>query len=120
MVFFCIPCLALVAYFAVASIFFPKYRLYIREGWRCFTEKLRGKKCSVSFDSRMRLALSAWLTRKGMVGAGRFFAKERNFNIFLTALAVVSTVLTVYLMVLFIQFQIAPPCDAGDVCAVGV
>ena len=66
------------------SIFFPKYRRYIREGWRCFTDKLRGKKCSVSFDNRMRMAFSMWLAKRGLVRAGKFFSIERNFNRFST------------------------------------
>ena len=120
MVLFCIPCLALLIYFGVASIFFPKYRVYIREGWRCFMDKLRGKKCSVSFDNRMRMALSAWLTRHRMVRLGRFFNSERNFNWFLIIATVVSTLATIYLILLFIHFQINPPCDTGSSCSVDV
>jgi len=117
MVFFCIPCFALVIYFGVASVFFPKYRRYIKDGWRCFVEKLRGRKCSVSFDNRMRMAFSAWLTRRGMVRLGKFFNSHRNFNAFLITLTIASTVLTVYLVVLFIQFQITPPCTSETACS---
>ena len=120
MVLFCIPCLALIVYFLVMSIFFPKYRGYVREGWRCFMDKIRRKKCSVSFDNRMRMALSAWLARRGMVRLGRWFVNERNFNLFLTTFAILTTVLSIYLIILFIQFQINPPCDTGDTCAVEV
>jgi hypothetical protein len=102
------------------SIFFPKYRRYIKEGWRCFMDKLRRKKCSVSFDNRMRMAFSAWLTQRGLVRFGRFFSSEKNFNIFMTTVAVVSTILTIYFIILFIQFQIYPPCDVGSTCAVEV
>lgn len=118
MVLFCIPCIALVVYFVVAGIFFPKYRVYIREGWRCFTDKLRRKKCSVSFDNRMRMALSAWLTKRDMVRLGRWFNSERNFNMFMTTFAIVSTILTIYFIWLFVQFLVTPPCDVGDVCSV--
>ncbi|MFH0956517.1 MAG: hypothetical protein V1813_01500 [Candidatus Aenigmatarchaeota archaeon] len=119
-VFLCIPCLVLLAYFGVMGIFFPKYRRYIREGWRCFIDKLRGKKCSVSFDNRMRMAFSMWLAKRGMVRAGKFFGSERNFNAFLIFMAVASTILTIYLVILFIQFQITPPCDVGSSCSVNV
>jgi hypothetical protein len=119
-IFLCIPCLVLLAYFGVMGIFFPKYRVYIKEGWRCFSDKLRGKKCSVSFDNRMRMAFSMWFAKRGLVRAGKFFSNERNFNYFLIAVAVISTVLTIYLAVLFIHFQINPPCDAGGSCAVNV
>ena len=118
MVLFCIPCLALIVYFGVAGIFFPKYRVYLKEGWRCFLDKIRRKKCSVSFDNRMRIALSAWLTRRGMVRLGRFFNNERNFNMTLTAIMVISTILTIYLMMLWVQFYFYPPCDDGSTCAV--
>jgi hypothetical protein len=111
MVLFCIPCLALVAYFGIASIFFPKYRMYLREGWRCFMDKLRRKKCSVSFDNRMRLAFSGWLIRHKMVRAGRFINNERNFSITLTVVAVVSTIISIYLFVLFIHYLYNPPCS---------
>ncbi|MCD6495908.1 MAG: hypothetical protein J7K54_01420 [Candidatus Aenigmarchaeota archaeon] len=118
MVLLCIPCLALLIYFLIASIFFPKYRRYVREGWRCFTDKIRGKKCAVSFDNRMRMAFSAWLTEHRMVRLGRWFSSERNFNWFLIIATVVSTLLTLYLFVLFIHFQINPPCAVGDVCSI--
>ena len=118
MVLFCIPCLALVAYFAVAGIFFPKYRTYLSEGWRCFIDKLKRKKCSVSFDNRMRLAFSGWLAGRGMVRLARFMNDERNFNITLTSIAVVFTVLSVYLIFLYVYFWANPPCVDGSVCAV--
>ena len=120
MVLFCIPCLALLAYFGIASIFFPKYRSYLREGWRCFMDKLMMKKCSVSFDNRMRIALSSWLTRRGAVRLGRFFHSERNFNMTLTILVLVSTLITIYFMILLVQFWLYPPCDTGTTCAVDV
>jgi hypothetical protein len=120
MVFFCIPCLALIIYFGAAGIFFPKYRVYIREGWRCFTDKLRGRRCSVSFDNRMRLAFSAWLTKRGMVRLGRWFGSEGNFNAFMSVLVVVSTALTVYFVWLFIQLQINPVCYDGTSCLVEI
>ena len=118
--FLCVPCLVLLAYFGVMGIFFPKYRRYIKEGWRCFLDKLRGKKCSVSFDNRMRMAFSMWLAKRGLVRAGKFFGNERNFNYFLIVVAVASTVLTIYLFLLFIHFQFNPPCNPGDSCAVNV
>ena len=121
MVFFCIPCLALVIYFAVMGIFFPKYRTYLKEGWRCFIDKLKGKKCAVSFDNRMRMALSAWLTRRGMVRAGRFMHNERNFNTVLAIFAVMTTIISIYLMILFVQFYFYPPCAADNsTCSVSV
>ncbi len=120
MVLFCIPCLALVTYFAIASIFFPKYRVYMKEGWLCFMDKIRGKRCSVSFDNRMRIALSAWLTRKGMVRLGRFLHDKRNFSMTLTVIMVVSTLISIYLFALLIQYWLYPPCDTGSVCAVDV
>lgn len=117
MVFFCIPCLALLVYFAVASIFFPKYRTYIREGWRCFLDKLRGRKCSVSFDNRMRLALSSWLARRGMAGLGKFLYNKRNFDMALIIVALVSTLVTIYLLAVLVQFWIEPPCGP-ETCSI--
>lgn len=117
MVIFCIPCLALLVYFAVAGIFFPRYRTYIREGWGCFLDKLKGKKCSVSFDNRMRLALSTWLTRRGMVGLGKFLYNKRNFDMTLIIVAVASTIVSIYLFILLVQFWIYPPCGP-DTCSI--
>ncbi|RLJ09118.1 MAG: hypothetical protein DRP13_01125 [Candidatus Aenigmatarchaeota archaeon] len=107
---FCVPCLALLLYFAVASVFFPKYRVYVREGWRCFVDKLLGRKCSVSFDNKMRLALSMWLTNRGMTGLGKFFYKKRNFDIVLMLFVIISTIISIYFFLLFIKFWISPPC----------
>ena len=112
---FCLPCLALLIYFGIAGIFVPRYRNYIKEGWKCFWDKLRGKLCSVSFDNRMRIALSMWLARRGFVRLGRFFHNEKNFNIVLTATVVVFTIISIYLLVLMIKFLVASPCaeEAG-------
>jgi len=114
---FCIPCLALLLYFGVASIFVPKYRRYLKEGWHCFLDKLKGRKCSASFDNRMRLALSSWLTRRGMVRLGRFFYNKRNFNITLTILTIIFTIVSIYFFILLIKFLISPPC-ANNVCSI--
>lgn len=117
MIFFCVPCIALILYFAVACIFFPKYRIYLKEGWSCFFDKLKGKHCSIAFDNRMRLAFSTWLTKKGMVKLGRFFYNKRNFNITLTVATIVLTIVSVYLFILLIQFSIHSPCENGS-CSV--
>ena len=118
---FCIPCLALLIYFGIMSIFVPKYRVYLKEGWRCFIDKLKGKKCAVSFDNRMRMALSAWLTRRGLVRAGRFMHSERNFNTVLTLFVVATTILSIYLVILYVHFYFNPPCAADNsTCAVSV
>ena len=119
MVIFCIPCLVLLAYFGVMGIFFPRYRVYIKDGWRCFSDKIRGRKCSVSFDNKMRVALSVWFTRHRMVRVGRFLHNERNFNWTLIVFGVVTTIVTVYLFIIWMQFIfIQSPCDAGGSCAV--
>ena len=102
-------------YFGIASIFFPKYRSYIKKGWRCFLDKLKGKKCVASFDSRMRLAVSMWFAERGMPSVGKFLRNERNFNITLIVVGVVSTILTIALFILLINFLLYPPC-VEDVC----
>ena len=117
MVFFCIPCLILVLYFAIASIFIPRYRTYIKEGWRCFVDKLKGRKCAASFDNRMRLAVSMWFSERGMPGIGKFLNNEKNFNLTLIVVGVVSTIVSIILFILLINFLIYPPCADG-VCPV--
>ena len=117
MVLFCIPCLILVSYFAIMSIFFPKYRTYIKEGWHCFLDKLRDRKCTASFDNRMRLAVSMWFSEKGMHSIGRFLQDERKFNLTLIVVGVLSTVISIILFVMLINFLIYPPC-AGGVCPI--
>ena len=115
---FCIPCLGLLLYFGIMSIFFPRYRIYIKEGWHCFIDKLKGNKCSVSFDNRMRLAISTWLTKYGMPKAGRFFYNKRNFNTILTIITIAGTVVSIYLFFLMIDFWFFnPPCSA-DTCSI--
>jgi len=115
---FCLPCLALLLYFLIMGIFFPRYKIYLRESWICFLDKLRGKKCSISFDNRMRLAFSVWLTKRGMTWLGRFFYKKRNFDIVLGTLIIVITLVSIYFFVLWIQYLINPPCEVGDACAI--
>ena len=117
MVLFCIPCLVLLAYFAVASIFIPRYRIYIKDGWRCFIDKLRGKKCSASFDNRMRLKISSWFAERGMPKLGKFLYDERNFNWTLIVIGVGTTIISIYLLILFVQYMIEPPCGP-DTCSI--
>ena len=118
MVLFCIPCLVLLAYFGIMGIFFPKYRSYIKEGWRCFIDKLKMRKCSASFDNRMRLAVSMWFTERKMPKIGKFLGNKRNFDTTLIIIGIVSTILTIYLFIVFIGFMIESPCESGDTCAV--
>ncbi len=110
MVLFCIPCLALLAYFGIASIFIPKYRVFLKEAWRCFLDKLMLRKCSVAFDERMRIVFSTWLAEKGFVRLGRFFYNKKNFDFVLISFVVIFTILSIYFIYLFIQFYINPPC----------
>lgn len=117
--FFCIPCLVLIAYFGIAGIFFPKYRGYIKEGWECFLNKLRGRICSASFDNKMRLALSMWFTERGVPSLGRFFHNRRNFELTLIVIGVASTAVSMYLFALLMKFLIHSPCVEG-VCHVPV
>lgn len=119
MVLFCIPCLALLTYFGIAGIFFPKYRAYLKDAWRCFYDKLRGKKCPVSFDNKMRLALATWFADHNMESLGRFFYNEKNFKIVLSVTLIVFTLVSVYLLFLFINYLYHPPC-VDNVCVVTV
>lgn len=119
MVLFCIPCLALLAYFGILSIFFPRYRTYLKDAWKCFWDKLRGKKCPVSFDNKMRLALSAWLADHNMASLGRFFYNEKNFKIVLTAMWIAFSILSIYLFIVFVGFLYKPPC-VDSTCGVVV
>lgn len=113
MVFFCIPCLVLVAYFLIAAIFFPHYRTYLKEAWRCFLDKIKGKRCSFSFDNKMRLALSMWLAKRGMVRLGRFLSNKRNFNLTFTIVGILFTLISIFLFILLVKFLIRPPCVDG-------
>jgi len=117
MVLFCIPCLVLLFYFAVASIFVPKYRIYIKDGWGCFIDKIRGKKCSASFDNRMRLKISSWFIDRGMNKIGKFLYDEKNFNWTLIIIGVGTTILSVYLFIVLVQFMISPPCGP-ETCSI--
>ena len=118
MVIFCIPCLILVAYFLVASLFMPRYRVYIKHGWRCFSDKIRGKECSVSFDNKMRLVTSEWFVKRGMPRLGKFLYKKKNFDWTLIIIGVVTTIVTCYLAVLAYQFWfVEPPCTT-DTCSI--
>ncbi|RLJ04998.1 MAG: hypothetical protein DRP08_00260 [Candidatus Aenigmatarchaeota archaeon] len=110
---FCIPCLVLVLYFLVASVFFPKYRIYVKDGWTCFIDKLKGKDCSLSFDNKMRLALSVWFAEKNMPAIGRFIGNKRNFTTVMMFVGVILTIVSVFLFILMIKFLRNPPCDTG-------
>lgn len=117
MIFFCIPCLVLIGYFAVAGIFFPKYRGYIKEGWKCFIDKIKRRECSVSFDNKMRIKTATWLADKGMIRAGRFLYVKENFDWMLIVIGVVFTILSIYLFIVLMGFLVNPPCSA-DTCGI--
>lgn len=122
MVFFlCIPCLVLIAYFLIVAIFFPQYRPYIKEAWKCFLDKLKGKKCSVSFDNKMRLAFSMWLTKRGYIGLGKYFYDQKNFNRVFTIIGIVFIIVSSVLLVLLIKFLFfGSPCSNPDsTCRIG-
>lgn len=111
---FCIPCLMLILYFLILSIFIPRYRPYIKAGWKCFKDKIRGNKCNLTFDGLRRRDLSYWLLSKDMNRLGVFIGKERNFNIVLILIFIIFTLLSSYLFWLLIKFLfIASPCDVG-------
>ena len=120
MVFFlCIPCLAIFLYLAIAGIFFPQYRVYLKEAWKCFVDKLRGKKCSVSFDNKARLAVANWFAKRNMTKTAQFFYKKRNFDITMIVIFIAFTILTTWLFFLFIKYLIHSPC-AGKTCEIKI
>lgn len=117
MIIFCIPCLVLALYFLIAAVFFPKYRAYVKEAWKCFSDKIRGKKCAFSFDNKMRLALSMWFAKRNMLKTGKFFYNQRNFTLFFTMIGIVFTIVSTFLFILLVHFLINPPCSVGDSCS---
>ena len=88
----------MLTYFLIASVFVPRYRIYIKEGWRCFIDKMRGKNCSVSFDNKMRLVLS------GVVYKKKACPELENF----------STTKETYISILWF---VKPPC-AAETCGI--
>lgn len=112
--FLCIPCIALLLYFLVLGIFMPRYRTYVKDAWRCFLDKLRGKKCSVSFDNKMHHAFLLWLVKHNKMKLARFFHKKRNFDVFLGILLIALTILTTWLAWLLYKFLfIKSPCEGS-------
>lgn len=83
-------------------------------------DKITGKKCSVSFDNRMRLAVSMWFTKRRMLKVGKFLQNKKNFDTTLIVIGIVTTILSIYLFALLITFLIHSPCETGDTCAIEV
>ena len=114
MIFLCIPCLTLILYFLIFGIFIRRYRVYIKEAWRCFLDKLQGKKCSVSFDNKIHKAFVLWLAKRNHVKMARFFQKERNFDVLLITALVIFTIVTTWLAWLLYKFLfIKSPCEGS-------
>ena len=117
---FCIPCLMLILYFIIIGIFFPKYRPWIKEAIRCFWDKLRGKKCEVGFDEKMRLKFANWLASKNKVKLAKFFYNKKNFEWTLIIVLIIFTGVTTLLFILLIQYLFfQSPCEVGDNCYIG-
>lgn len=122
MVIFCIPCIALVLYFVVLSLFVPRYRVYIKEAWQCFLDKLHGRRCSVSFDNKIHKAFVLWLAKRNYIGMARFLKKKRNFDIFLIIVLTIFTIVSTWLFFLLVKFLFfKSPCDpitgGNGICA---
>lgn len=114
----CIPCLTLLLYFAILSIFIPKYRVFLADAWRCFIDKLRGRKCPVSFDKKMHQAVVMWLARKNKVGLARYFSDKKKFDWWVIILFIIFSIVSTYLFILLVKFLfIKSPCEgATGIC----
>lgn len=67
----------------------------------------------------MRLALSMWFTKRGMPSAGRFFHNKKNFDMTLIIIGVVTTIISIYLFVVLIDYLFFNPPCVDDVCVAG-
>lgn len=110
----CIPCLTLLLYFGILSIFIPKYRLFLADAWRCFIDKLRGRKCPVSFDKKMHQAFIMWLARKNKVGMAKYFSDKKKFDWWVISLFIMFSIVSTYLFILLMKFLfIKSPCEGA-------
>ena len=110
----CIPCLALLIYFLILSIFIPRYRTYLKEAWGCFIDKLRGRKCPVSFDKKMHQAFIMWLAKKNKVKLAKYFSDKKKFDLWLMVFLIVFSIISTILFIFLIKFLfIKSPCEGN-------
>lgn len=107
--------------FAIISIFFPKYRSFVKEAWQCFVNKLLMKKCEASFDTRIKASLVAYFIQRGKIKTAKFVNKY--FNVLITLAGVALIAISILLFYLFIEWIIlghSPCIENGTVCKVEI
>jgi len=55
-----------------------------------------------------------WLSKNGMSKLGKFFYNKKNFDLVLTIIGVIFTLISIWLFIVFIQYMINPPCDTSS------
>lgn len=102
MVLICIPCLALLIIFGLLSLFFPRYRPFVKDAWHCFWRKLTLRPCEQSFDQKIKSKLMAYFASKNNGTMARFV--NRHYETTMTVIGVVMIVLIVISSFLFIKW----------------
>lgn len=111
---FCIPCSMLLIIFGIIGLFFPKYRPFVKEAWKCFVNKLMMRKCEASFDTKVKASLVAYFMKRGNMKMAKFVNKY--FNIIVTIFGIIIVVVSIYLTYLFVKWIILgqSPCTAEE------
>ena len=113
MVVFCIPCLVLFLIVSVIAMFFPRYKPFIKESWRCFWDKLRMRPCEMEFDKKVKTKMVSKLIKRDKPKLANFVNKY--FDLSLIVLGIFMIVVMVYLTYLSVDWILLgnKPCNNG-------
>ena len=117
-------CFIALIVFAILAIFSAKYRAYFKEALDCVARKATLRKCTTSFDKKMKMKVTAKISRANKP-LGRFVFK--NFDVLSWIITIVSIIIMIYSLVSGVvglyNFSIYGNCygpDSNELCVYNV
>jgi hypothetical protein len=86
-------CFIALIVFAVLAVFSAKYRAYFKEALDCVFRKATLRKCTTSFDKKMKMKVTSKISKKAP-GLGRFVFK--NFDVLSWIITIVSIIIMIW------------------------
>ncbi len=85
-------CFMALIIFAILAVFSAKYRAYFKEALDCVARKATLRKCTTSFDKKMKIKVTSKLSKRNK-SLGKFVYK--NFDIITWTITIVSIIIMI-------------------------
>jgi hypothetical protein len=89
-------CLIALFVFGVLAIFSAKYRIYFKEAADCVFKRLTLRKCTTSFDKKMKVKISSKISNKNKRLGGFVFRHFEALSWIMTIAMILSLIWTAY------------------------